>query len=87
MENLPLEGIKALELGHTVMGPTWGLVFADMEADGEQVFIGVTSDRHWKRMCETFGLTDHEIRDLHNEGIIEISDTERSSVRMDETAA
>jgi crotonobetainyl-CoA:carnitine CoA-transferase CaiB-like acyl-CoA transferase len=27
-------------------------------ADGEQVFIGVTSDRHWKRMCETFGFSD-----------------------------
>ena len=32
-ENLPLEGIKVLELGHTVMGPTCGLVLADMGAD------------------------------------------------------
>ena len=33
------------------------------------------------------GLADHEIRDLHNEGIIEISDAERSSAHMDESAA
>lgn len=32
-KNLPLVGIKVLELGHTVMGPTCGLVLADMGAD------------------------------------------------------
>lgn len=32
-KNLPLEGIKVIELGHTVMGPTCGLVLADMGAD------------------------------------------------------
>ncbi len=30
---LPLEGIKVLDLGHTVMGPTTGLILADMGAD------------------------------------------------------
>ena len=185
-------------------GRTWSVYDLITTVDGEQVFIGVTSDRHWRRMCETFGfsdwleeekltsnqgridarewflpelkkrlgtlnkndlmalaekadipfspvnrpedlfedphlnqsgglaetktpdgkrtklpkiplrlngsafdlrnhppgigegsleiyreigLTDHEIRDLHNEGIIEIFDTERSSVPMDESAA
>jgi crotonobetainyl-CoA:carnitine CoA-transferase CaiB-like acyl-CoA transferase len=32
-ENLPLKGIKVLELGHTVMGPSCGMVFADMGAE------------------------------------------------------
>lgn len=30
---LPLGGIRVLELGHTVMGPTCGLVLADMGAE------------------------------------------------------
>ncbi|MBW1979999.1 MAG: CoA transferase [Deltaproteobacteria bacterium] len=30
---LPLEGIRVLELGHTVMGPTCGLILADMGAE------------------------------------------------------
>ena len=30
---LPLEGIRVLEMGHTVMGPTCGLVLADMGAE------------------------------------------------------
>ena len=30
---LPLAGIKMLELGHTVMGPSCSLVFADLGAD------------------------------------------------------
>ena len=37
MENLdgrlPLEGVRVLELGHTVMGPTCGLILADMGAE------------------------------------------------------
>lgn len=32
-KNLPLEKIRVLELGHTVMGPTCGLILADMGAD------------------------------------------------------
>ena len=30
---LPLQGIRVLEMGHTVMGPTCGLVLADMGAE------------------------------------------------------
>lgn len=30
---LPLNGIRVLEMGHTVMGPTCGLVLADMGAE------------------------------------------------------
>ncbi len=30
---LPLEGLKVLDLGHTVMGPTCGLILADMGAE------------------------------------------------------
>ncbi len=39
-------------------GRTWSVYDLFETADGEQVFVGVTSDRHWKRMCETFGFTD-----------------------------
>jgi len=39
-------------------GRTWSVYDLIDTADGEQVFIGVTSDRHWKRMCETFGFSD-----------------------------
>jgi crotonobetainyl-CoA:carnitine CoA-transferase CaiB-like acyl-CoA transferase len=39
-------------------GRTWSVYDLVNTADGQQVFIGVTSDRHWKRMCETFGFSD-----------------------------
>ena len=39
-------------------GRTWSVYDLIDTVDGEQVFIGVTSDRHWKRMCETFGFSD-----------------------------
>ncbi|MGH9206292.1 MAG: CoA transferase, partial [Acidimicrobiales bacterium] len=33
MSRLPLEGIKVVEFVHMVMGPTCGLVLADLGAD------------------------------------------------------
>ena len=39
-------------------GRAWSIYDLFKTADGELVFIGVTSDRHWGRMCETFGFTD-----------------------------
>ncbi|MBN2062233.1 MAG: CoA transferase [Deltaproteobacteria bacterium] len=27
-------------------------------ADGDEIFIGLTSDGHWKRFCDTFGFSD-----------------------------
>ena len=39
-------------------GRAWSIYDLFKTADGEQVFIGVTSDRHWLRMCETFGFAD-----------------------------
>ncbi len=39
-------------------GRTWSIYDLFATADSEQVFIGVTSDRHWKRMCETFEFAD-----------------------------
>ena len=33
MSAIPLAGIKVLEFSHTVMGPTAGLVFAELGAD------------------------------------------------------
>ena len=39
-------------------GRTWSVYDLFKTADGELLFIGVTSDRHWQRMCETFGFSD-----------------------------
>jgi len=39
-------------------GRTWSVYDLFKTADGEMLFIGVTSDRHWQRMCETFGFSD-----------------------------
>lgn len=47
-KKLPLEGIRVLELGHTVMGPTCGLVLADMGADVFKVErTGKGDDTRW----------------------------------------
>jgi len=34
----------------------WAIYDRFNTKDGEMVFVGVTSDRHWKRFCEVFGL-------------------------------
>lgn len=39
-------------------GRTWSVYDLFETSDGELLFIGVTSDRHWKRMCETFEFSD-----------------------------
>jgi crotonobetainyl-CoA:carnitine CoA-transferase CaiB-like acyl-CoA transferase len=39
-------------------GRAWSVYDLFTTADNEQVFIGVTSNRHWVRMCETFEFTD-----------------------------
>jgi crotonobetainyl-CoA:carnitine CoA-transferase CaiB-like acyl-CoA transferase len=36
----------------------WGVYDLFTSADGEQVFIGITSNAHWERFCEEFGLGD-----------------------------
>ena len=47
-KKLPLEGIRVLELGHTVMGPTAGLDLADMGADVYKVErTGKGDDTRW----------------------------------------
>jgi crotonobetainyl-CoA:carnitine CoA-transferase CaiB-like acyl-CoA transferase len=39
-------------------GRAWSVYDLFTTADGDQVFIGVTSDRHWKRMCDIFEFAD-----------------------------
>jgi crotonobetainyl-CoA:carnitine CoA-transferase CaiB-like acyl-CoA transferase len=39
-------------------GRAWSVYDLFKTAEGELLFIGVTSDRHWQRMCDTFGFTD-----------------------------
>lgn len=47
-DKLPLHGIKVLELGHTVMGPTCGLILADLGADVIKVEpTGSGDDTRW----------------------------------------
>ena len=36
----------------------WGIYQLFTAADGEQVFIGITSNAHWERFCGEFGLGD-----------------------------
>jgi crotonobetainyl-CoA:carnitine CoA-transferase CaiB-like acyl-CoA transferase len=36
----------------------WGVYQLFTAADGEQVFVGVTSNGHWERFCREFGLDD-----------------------------
>ena len=36
----------------------WGIYQLFDASDGEQVFIGITSNAHWERFCEEFGLAD-----------------------------
>lgn len=36
----------------------WAVYEPFETADGEQVFIGLTSDNHWRRFCEEFGRQD-----------------------------
>jgi crotonobetainyl-CoA:carnitine CoA-transferase CaiB-like acyl-CoA transferase len=39
-------------------GRAWSIYDLFDTADGDQVFIGVTSERHWERMCSVFGFSD-----------------------------
>lgn len=39
-------------------GRTWSVYELFATKDNHQVFIGITSDRHWQRMCKTFGFDD-----------------------------
>jgi crotonobetainyl-CoA:carnitine CoA-transferase CaiB-like acyl-CoA transferase len=57
-------------------GRAWSIYDLFKTADGELVFIGVTSDRHWQRMCETFGFADwiSDQRLATNQGRIEERD-------------
>jgi crotonobetainyl-CoA:carnitine CoA-transferase CaiB-like acyl-CoA transferase len=36
----------------------WGVYQLFTAADGEQVFIGITSNAHWERFCDEFGLKE-----------------------------
>jgi crotonobetainyl-CoA:carnitine CoA-transferase CaiB-like acyl-CoA transferase len=45
------------EIGQSLrMG--WGIFHLFPTSDDEQVFIGVTSNTHWQRFCQTFGLAE-----------------------------
>jgi crotonobetainyl-CoA:carnitine CoA-transferase CaiB-like acyl-CoA transferase len=39
-------------------GRAWSVYDLFRTGDGEQVFIGVTSDAHWRKMCNVFGWED-----------------------------
>ena len=54
-------------------GRAWSVYDLFTTADNEQVFIGVTSDRHWQRMCKIFAFSDWEENDMlaTNQGRIE----------------
>lgn len=39
-------------------GRTWSVYELFPTKDNQQVFIAITSDRHWRRLCATFGFSD-----------------------------
>ncbi|MBV5319328.1 MAG: CoA transferase [Desulfobulbaceae bacterium] len=39
-------------------GRTWSVYELFNTREGQQVFVGITSDRHWQRMCKAFGFDD-----------------------------
>jgi crotonobetainyl-CoA:carnitine CoA-transferase CaiB-like acyl-CoA transferase len=57
-------------------GRAWSIYDMFATADNEQVFIGVTSERHWKSMCITFSFSDwaHEELLASNQGRIDASE-------------
>jgi putative tricarboxylic transport membrane protein len=57
-------------------GRAWSVYDLFDTADGRQVFVGITSDRHWKRFCETFGYDDwqHDPQLSSNAGRIDARD-------------
>ncbi len=54
-------------------GRAWAIYELFTTVDGHQVFIGITSDRHWRRFCTTFGFADWAVdpRLATNQGRIE----------------
>ncbi len=54
-------------------GRAWSIYDLFKTADGEMVFIGVTSERHWQRMCSVFDFRDWaaDPRLASNQGRIE----------------
>jgi crotonobetainyl-CoA:carnitine CoA-transferase CaiB-like acyl-CoA transferase len=57
-------------------GRTWSVYELFAAADGRQIFLGLTSDRHWRRFCAAFGFTDWAVDPTlaTNQGRIEASD-------------
>jgi crotonobetainyl-CoA:carnitine CoA-transferase CaiB-like acyl-CoA transferase len=57
-------------------GRAWSIYDLFDTSDNDQVFVGVTSDRHWVRMCEVFGFDDwaDDDRLATNQGRIEARD-------------
>jgi len=60
----------------------WAIYETFATADGEQMFIGITSDNHWRRFCEKFELQDllADPRYARNEDRVRERDTIRPIV-------
>jgi crotonobetainyl-CoA:carnitine CoA-transferase CaiB-like acyl-CoA transferase len=54
-------------------GRAWSIYDLFDTADGDKVFVGVTSEKHWQRMCATFGFSDwaEDTRLSSNQGRID----------------
>ena len=57
-------------------GRAWSIYDLFATADGQQVFVGITSERHWQRFCEKFGFADwlEDKRLSSNQGRIDARD-------------
>jgi crotonobetainyl-CoA:carnitine CoA-transferase CaiB-like acyl-CoA transferase len=60
MASAQLEGAPATPMPSMRQGPRmgWGVYQLFGTADGDQLFVGITSNAHWHRFCEAFGRTD-----------------------------
>jgi crotonobetainyl-CoA:carnitine CoA-transferase CaiB-like acyl-CoA transferase len=64
-------------------GRTWAVYELFATRDGHQVFIGITSDRHWRRFCATFAFNDWvgDERLATNQGRIQAGDAFLAELR------
>jgi crotonobetainyl-CoA:carnitine CoA-transferase CaiB-like acyl-CoA transferase len=63
-------------------GAAWGIYETYPAADGLDVFIGVTSDNHWRRFCRAFGLEDLAADPSLNDNAGRVAAKERLKARV-----
>ena len=68
-------------------GAAWGIYETYPTAEGGDVFIGVTSDNHWRRFCRAFGLDDLAADPALNDNTGRVAAKERLKARVSAAVA